>query len=424
MIKIPVPKKFEFPCMRQIHQKFYIPPKIDIAKVINREWCGIKGSLPIKAGDRIAVGVGSRGLSNLVQIVRDIVEKLKSIGAKPFITPAMGSHGGSTVKGQIEMLAHLGITEVSIGAPVEAEMDVVFIGEAGGIQLNIGRLAHEADGIVLINRVKPHTDFTGPIESGIIKMSVIGLGNQIGADYYHRMMLTRGHYNTISTAGRAILQKSKFLFGVALVENQNHDICELRMVPSKKMESIEKELLKKARSYLSILPIDEIDLLIVDEMGKDISGTGLDTNVIGSMPHWKNTNSQTIPQISRIFVRDLTAASEGNATGMSMVHVTTKRFTDKVDLQSTAINVIAANDIGDFKIPMTLPTERDAVAVALMTIRPYTISDLRIVHIKNTLSLNQMLVSEGCLSVLENNPDIQIGLTDIPLEFDDKGNLL
>jgi len=161
----------------------------------------------------------------------------------------------------------------------------------------------------------------------------------------------------------------------------------------------------------------------VDEMGKNISGTGLDTNVVGLMPHWNNTISQTVPKISRIFVRYLTAASKGNATGMSMVHVTTQRFADKINLQSTAINAITANDLGDFKIPMILPTERDAVAVALMTIRPYTMSDLRIVHIKNTLSLNQMLVSEGCLPVLENNPDIHIGLKVLPLKFDDKGNL-
>ena len=421
---IPIPEGFAFPDMYRIHQRFDMPPAIDATAAVSREWERLDGKLAIRPGARIAVGVGSRGLSNLPEIVRAVVAKLKAAGAMPFITSAMGSHGGATAQGQVELLALMGVSEESVGAPVAATMEVVSIGEADGIPLYMDRLAHEADGIVLINRIKPHTDFTGPVESGIIKMLVIGLGNREGADFYHQMAVVRGFYDMLITAGRRMLQKTKFLFGVALVENQAHLTCEIRMATPEEMEATEIELLKKARHYLPKLPLDEIDLLIVDEMGKDISGAGLDPNVVGGKGICAWSASRPWPEITRIFVRDLTRATEGNASGMGMVHVTTPRLVNKIDLQATAINAITASCPEDCRIPLTLPTEKEAVATALRTIRPYTLKDVRIVHIKNTRELNHLKVSRGCLPDLENNPGIVIDPVSAAMAFDESGNLL
>lgn len=424
MIKIPVPKGFKFPGMYQIHQRFDVPPGIDVTRAMDGQWQRVKENLAMAPGARIAVGVGSRGLSNLSEIVRAVVAKLKDAGARPFITSAMGSHGGATAQGQVSVLAQMGITLESVGAPVEGTMDVVFMGEADGIPLYIDRLAHEADGIVLINRVKPHTDFTGPVESGIIKMLVIGLGNQKGADFYHQAAVERDFYDMIITAGRRLLTKTKLLFGVALVENQAHQTCDIQMAIPAKIEAMEIDLLKKARSLLPRLPLDEIDLLIVDEMGKDISGAGMDPNVVGGRGCCVWSASRPWPKIMRIFARSLSLATKGNASGLGMVHVTTPRLVEKIDMQTTAVNAITASCPEDCRIPMTLATEKEAVVATLMTIGPYTPEDVRIVHIQNTLHLDHMRVSEGCLVGLVNNPDITITSESSPLSFDVSGNLV
>ncbi|ACN15134.1 conserved hypothetical protein [Desulforapulum autotrophicum HRM2] len=424
MVKIPVPKGIKFPGMYQIRQGFDVPPGIDVTRAVDGQWQRIKGTLALAPGARIAVGVGSRGLSNLPEIVRAVVAKLKDAGARPFITSAMGSHGGATAQGQVAVLAQLGITRESVGAPVEVTMDVVSMGEADGIPLYIDRLAHGADGIVLINRVKPHTDFTGPVESGIIKMLVIGLGNQKGADFYHQTAVGRDFYDMIITAGRRLLTKTKFLFGVALVENQDHQTCDIQMAIPAKIEAMEIDLLKKARSLLPRLPLDEIDLLIVDEMGKDISGAGMDPNVVGGRGSCVWSANRPWPKITRIFARSLTRATKGNASGLGMVHVTTPRLVEMIDMQATAINAITASCPEDCRIPMTLATEKEAVVAALMTIGPYTPEDVRIVHIQNTLHLDHMRVSEGCLVGLVNNPDITITSESSPLAFDASGNLV
>jgi hypothetical protein len=282
MIRFPIPDDFALPAMYRAHQRFDIPPKIEVENAVDWEWNRINGGLSLPTGARIAVGVGSRGISNISEIVRTVVDRLKAVEVKPFIVPAMGSHGGARPEGQIKLLSHLGITEKKVGAPVEADMSVVSLGTADGIPLYQSRPAYNADGFVLINRVKSHTDFTGPVESGLIKMLTIGMGNRQGADLYHRMAFNRGFYGMIITAGRALLKKSKFLFGVALVENQRHETCDLRMATAVEVENIEIELLKKARRLLPKLPLEEIDLLIVDEIGKNISGAGLDPNVVGS----------------------------------------------------------------------------------------------------------------------------------------------
>jgi hypothetical protein len=409
--------------MRMIRQGYRVAPQVDVSAEVNRQWDRIKDNLNLPEGSSVAIGVGSRGITDLTEVVRAVVAKTRQAGYAPFITPAMGSHGGATAEGQIKVLANLGITEIDVGAPIRATMEVVAMGNANGVPLFWDKWAHQADGIVLINRIKPHTDFSGPTESGLIKMMAIGLGNQIGAEHYHRLSVIRNMYEIISAAGKALLNRANLLFGVGLVENQAHRTTILRMILPEELEKMEAELLKVAKEVMPKLPLEEIDLLIIDEMGKDISGAGIDPIVTGRY-NCGYREEQQGPSISRIFVRDLTDASEGNAIGIGQADVTTQRLADKIDAQSTAINCLTSCCPQDGKIPLTFSTDREAIAAALMTLRPYTLQDLSIVHIKNTLELTNLMVSQGCLPDLENRPDIQIEPESFRLDFDSAGNLI
>ena len=423
MITLPTASELVFPDMYRIQQHPYIPPAVDMAQALASEWETCEPKLAIPPGARIAVGVGSRDIPGLAQIVQTVVAWLKKAGALPFIVPAMGSHGGATASGQRAVLEKKGIVESLTGAPVMAAMEVVALGEVDGIPVYMDRLAHEADGIVLINRVKPHTDFNGPIESGVIKMLSIGLGNQTGADTYHKAALDQGFSHVLLTVGRHLLKTARFLFGVAMVENQNRAVCEIRLGTALEMEAVETRLLKKAYACLPGLPLDTIDLLIVDEMGKDISGAGLDPNVIGGRGVCSWSDDRPLPDITRIFVRDLTEASKGNAMGLGRVHVATQKLVNRIDRQVTAVNAITACCPEDCRIPLTLATEKEAVTAALLTIRSYTPEDLRVVHIRNTRDLTQMLVSQGCLPDLAGKTRIRIFPHGAPMAFDRAGQL-
>jgi hypothetical protein len=335
----------------------------------------------------------------------------------------MGSHGGASAAGQLALLAELGITEEQVGAPIRATMDVVQVGEVDGLPLVVDRLAQAAAGIVLINRIKPHTDFAGPAGSGLLKMLCVGLGNQVGADLYHRAALVQDLGELIARCARKLLETLPVIFGAAVVENQNHRVCDLRLVPSSEIECAELALQSVAQTLLPGLPLDDVDLLIVDEMGKDISGAGLDPNVIGrTIGAW--SVPRTRPRIARIFVRALTPASHGNACGLGFVDVATARLIEAIDLEATAVNAVTSCMPEDVRLPLTLATERDAVAVALATIRPHGVDDLRIVQITNTSEVTRLLVSQGSLAALEEREHIEIGTHSLRLEFDAGGNLL
>ena len=423
MVRLEIPQGFSYPDMFRVEWQPETPPAVNAGKALESEWMRCRDRIVIHPGDRIAVGVGSRKIPDLSGIVTSVVARLKAAGADPFILPAMGSHGGGTAQGQTAVLAELGIAEASVGAPVRAVMETVHLGEVEGIPVYMNRLAHEADGLVLINRVKPHTDFTGPIESGVIKMLAVGLGSRTGADAYHKAAVEKGFSHVLMTAGRHLLKSSRFLFGVALVENRHHEICALCLGTAEEMEPLERRLLKTARTCLPGLPLDTIDLLIVDEMGKDISGAGLDPNVIGGKGTCAWSDDRAFPDITRIFVRDLTEATRGNAMGLGRLDVATERLVDRIDMQTTAVNAITACCPEDCRIPLTLATEKQAVTAALMTLRPYTLDDLKVVHIKNTRDLALIQVSKGCLPELEQRKDIRIVSAGSPMTFDDTGHL-
>ncbi len=422
-MKFPGRSSLELPKMRMVRQSADIPPAVDVLKEIDREWNRTKEKLSIAPGASVAICVGSRGIANLAPAVAAVAAWLKSAGCAPFVTPAMGSHGGATPEGQMEVLRARGISEDTIGVPVRATMDVVPMGEADGIPLFLDRLAHEADGIVLINRIKPHTNFIGPTESGLIKMMAIGLGNQMGAEHYHRLSVVRSQYEIISTAGKELIRKSPVLFGVGLFENQRHETAAIRMALAHEIESVEADLLKTARKCLATLPLDEIDLLIIDEMGKEISGEGIDPNVVGRDVIAYGAQ-RPLPRITRIFVRDLTEASEGSAVGIAQADFTTRRLVDKMDFHATAINCLTACAPEAGKIPLAYESDHEAIKSALMTLRPSETADLRIVQIKNTMALMTLLASTACLSELKEKPGISVDPDDITLTFDGDGNLI
>ena len=417
------PTPLRLPKMRMVRQSADIPPAVDVLSEIDREWKHIKDRLSATPGASVAICVGSRGIANLVLVVEAVAARLKADGFRPFVTTAMGSHGGATPEGQIEVLRARGISENTVGIPVRATMDVVSMGEVSGIPLFLDRLAHEADGIVLVNRIKPHTNFMGPTESGLIKMMAIGLGNQVGAEHYHRLSVVRSQYEIISRAGKELIQKSPVLFGVGFFENQRHETAEVRMALAHEIEAVEADLLTKARDCLATLPLDDIDLLIIDEMGKEISGEGIDPNVVGRDVIAYGVR-RPLPRITRIFVRDLTDASEGSAVGIAQADFTTRRLVDKIDFHATAINCLTACAPEAGKIPLTYPNDRDAIEAALMTLRPGEIGDMRIVRIKNTMALMTLLVSTACLPELKGKPGLRVDDDDLAPAFDDDGNLM
>jgi len=412
------------PSMCEVRRQFQGLPAIDPVAAVEAGWQGVAEQVAaLGGGARVALAVGSRGIGDLVPIVRAVSERLRAAGCAPFIVPAMGSHGGATAAGQADVLAMLGIDEAHVGTPVRSTMDVVSCGEAEGLPLYLDRYAAEADGIVLINRVKPHTDFVGSIESGLMKLLVIGLGNQVGADHYHRLGVVRGLEQTIPTAARALLARVNVICGVALVESEQHHTAALRIVAADQIEAAEMELLALARRHLPGLPLDDIDLLIVDEMGKDISGGGLDPNVVGrTSASWGVKRAR--PRVSRIFVRSLTARSEGNAAGLGLVDAVTTRLVAQIDHEATAVGALTACCPEDAKIPMVFSSDRHAIRSLLTTVRPTSAEDIRLVHIRSTLDLATLYVSSGCLAHLSRDEVVIPDPSLRALEFDAAGALI
>jgi hypothetical protein len=414
----------DLPDMFAVRQQFDMLPVVDLRAALAAEWPRAAASLAALApGAAVAVAVGSRGIAGIGDLVRDLVERLKVAGFEPFVVPAMGSHGGATAEGQVEVLAHLGVTEAAVGAPVRATMEVVSLGEVEGIPLCLDRFAWEADGIVLVNRVKPHTDFVGPVESGLMKQLVIGLGKAVGADAYHRLGVERGLAETIPAAARALLSRVNIVLGVALVENEDHRPAVVRVVSPEELEEAESGLLELARRHLPGLPLDDIDLLILDEMGKDISGAGLDPNVTGrDVISWATRRER--PRIMRIFVRGLTLASEGNATGVGKADAISVRLVDQIDAAATTVNGLTSCAPDDVRIPLVFARDRDAVFAMLQTLRQTTPDDIRIVYARNTLDVGGLWVSRGCLAHLPQTPAVELDAAPQRLSFDAAGDLV
>ena len=412
------------PKMTRIRQQFEVPVLDDLPAAIHAELDRINAAAIVKPGETVAITAGSRGVANVATAVKATVDYLKALGAHPFVVPAMGSHGGATSEGQRSVLEHYGITETTVGAPVKATMDVVELGKtADGLPVFFDRYAAEADHVIPLNRIKAHTDFNGSIESGLMKMMVIGLGKQQGANLYHRAFFQYGFEHIITTVGGFILDSGKIAFGLGLIENAHEDTAKAVAMPAAQLLQTERELLVEAKSLMGRLPFDELDLLIVDWTGKNISGTGMDTNVIGRM--MQNFEPEPAkPAILRIFVRDLTEESDGNATGIGLADFTTTRLVDKIDRHSTYMNGITALGPQKSKIPFYYDTDREAIEVALDTIGLTEPEDARVIRVESTLQLTELDISEVLLEDAKLHSGLEVMGETKPFAFDATGNLL
>ena len=412
------------PKMTRIQQRFEAPVLTDLPAAIHTELERINASAIIKSGETVAVTAGSRGVANVATAVKATVDYLKSLGAHPFVVPAMGSHGGATAEGQRSVLEHYGITEETVGAPVKATMEVVELGKtADGLPVFLDRYAAEADHVVPLNRIKAHTDFNGSIESGLMKMMVIGLGKQQGANFYHRAFFQYGFEHVIWAVGGFILDSGKIAFGIGLIENAHEDTAKAVAMPAAQLLQTERELLVEAKSLMGRLPFDELDLLIIDWTGKNISGTGMDTNVIGRM--MQNFEPEPAkPAILRIFVRDITEESDGNATGIGLADFTTTRLVEQIDRHATYMNGITALGPQKSKIPFYYDTDREAIEVALDTIGLTEPEDARVIRIESTLRLTELDISEVLLEDAKLHSRLEVIGETKPLPFDAAGNLL
>src|SRR6266851_4580911 len=382
-----------------------------------------KARLPVKRGDTVAVGAGSRGIANIAVVVRAVVDHLKALGAKPFVFPAMGSHGGATAVGQLEILAHYGITEMTMGCPLRASMDVVQSGEALGLPVWCDRIGSEADWIGVVNRVKPHTDFKGSIESGLFKMMTIGLGKYRGATQYHRANVTHGYETVITAVGREMLAKARIGFGLGIVENGYDETARVEAFNAEDLEAGERRLLKDAREWMARLPFSPIDVLIVEQLGKNISGSGMDTNVIGR-PTNPHEPFPAHPKILWIVALDLTEDSGGNATGIGNADFTTRRLAEKIDWKKTAINCLTACAPNGAKLPLTFDTDHQAVDNALNCIGLTPPERARVIRIKNTLMLGEIECSEAYLPDIEKRRHLEIVGKARTLGFDAAGQII
>ena len=369
----------------------------------------------VRAGQRIVITAGSRGIADIQLVIATVVDELRALGAEPFIVPAMGSHGGATVEGQRAVLSEYGITEREVGAPILATMETVEIGRLDdGTPVHLDRNAHEADGIVVVGRVKPHTGVRGEIESGLSKMTAIGLGKQRGAQTVH----ARGLRDTIPEVSRVTLERGNVVLGLALVENAYHRLHTIEPAAPDRFHETDRALLKLANELLPRVPFDELDLLIVDELGKNISGSGMDYNVVGM---WRRIGGEKRPFYKRIVVLDITPESEGNGLGVGIADFTTRRLFDKLDLRKSYMNALTANAVETVRIPIVLESDREAIEVALQSANSPA---PRVVWIKNTLALEDLLVSEALLPDVGERPNLSVEGEARALSFDDGGNLV
>ena len=409
--------------MVRIKQHIEAPVVEDIPAAVRTELDEIEAASLVGRGDRIAITGGSRGVANIDIVIKATVDYLKELGAKPFVVPAMGSHGGATAEGQRDVLAHYGITEETVGAPIEATMDTVEIGKtADGLPVLLDRNAAEADGIVPLNRIKAHTDFKGSIESGLMKMMAIGLGKQRGANLYHRAFFQYGFEHVIITVSSLVLDTGRVVFGLGLVENAHEHTAKVAAMRPNELIRRERELLVEAKSLMGRLPFDTLDLLVIDWMGKNISGTGMDTNIIGRMMQNFEPEPEK-PAILRIVVRDITEESNGNATGIGLADFTTTRLVEKVDRYATYMNGITGLGPQKSKIPFYYDTDREAIDVALSTIGLTPPEEAKVARVESTLKLATLDISEAFIEDAKLRSDLEIVGEAKPFEFNASGNL-
>jgi hypothetical protein len=412
-----------FPQIFRVRQTFDNTCLDDIPGEIRSQLARLDLGRKVRPGESVAVTAGSRGVANIAPITRAIVEHLKGLGANPFVVPAMGSHAGGTAEGQRAFLAGYGITEESVGCPIRSSMETVVVGRAAeGFPIHFDRTAFEADHVFICNRVKPHTAFSGDIESGLMKMLMIGLGNFTGAETYHRAIRDCGFDQIIRSAASQVLARCHILAGLAIVENAYDRTARIEAVPPEMFESREKELLALAKRWMPRLPFQRVDVLLIDRIGKDISGTGLDSNVVGRKGNDHKAQPNEFPKVMRIALRGLTPGSHRNAIGMGIAEFCRSRLLREADLAVTRMNGLVSGHISSVMTPLDYETDREMLEKALGTIGLAEPSKAKLLWIADTLHLDEVECSAAYLEEMRDRDDLEIlaGPRDLP--FDAEGN--
>lgn len=396
------------PDLVRVRQRFPAHPAIDVVARLREQLDAMDLAGRITPGARVALTAGSRGVRDIVPVLRTLAARVRAAGGSPFVVPCMGSHGGATAEGQAEVLRSLGVTEDGVGAPVVSSMDVVPAGECRfGAPVWVARDLAQADAVIVVNRVKAHTDFFGPIESGLVKMLVIGVGKRAGAAEAHRLTIRHGFPAVLEEHARVTLAYLPVLCGVALIEDQTEQTVGVHVLEAGDIITREPALLERALDLMPSLPFDALDCLIVDEMGKEISGNGMDSKIIGRVDPSGSPSPQG-PRIIRIVVRDLTHASHGNALGIGSADFTTKRLLAAIDEEATTINCVTSMAPEAARLPIAFERDVDAVRAAYATCGAASPDEFSLAWIRNTLCLEELLISTALLKAARSNERLEV----------------
>ncbi len=413
----------QFPQFGLVRQNYPESTEPQIGKWLADELKRTNVFSKIKPGDRVLITAGSRGIDSKPEVLRCLVQEVKAAGGNPVIYPGMGSHGGGTAAGQVEVLQHLGITEKTVGAPIYNDLGYVEINHPiSPIPLYADKAAAEADHIILVNRVKEHTEYMGDTESGLLKMAVVGLGRQQGAEAMHHLAVNISYYKAIHAVATALFDRLNILAGVALIEDHRNTLRRLEVIPAAEIFDREPALLEESRATKPKLPFEELDVLIIDEIGKEISGTGADTKVVGRIMNIYEKEC-TSPKILRIIIRDLTEDTGGNAIGIGLADYITKKVFQKIDFEKTALNSITGGTPEKGRIPIALPTDLAALETAFRTIGVWKPETVKVAWIENTKHLEWLAASTALLESCAGRKDVQVRKERFSLPFQADGSL-
>ncbi len=413
-----------YPLMFRVRQRFERPRVDDIPAEVNAQLCGLHLSKTIQSGQSVAITAGSRGIANIHLIIKAVVDHVKSIGAEPFIVPAMGSHGGGTAAGQRKIIEGYGITETFCGCPIRASMETVVVCDATeGFPVHFDKHAFEADHVIVCGRVKPHTGFTGDIESGLMKMMLIGLGKHAGAKIYHRAIKDHSFGQIVRSVAREVLGKCRIAAGLAIIENGYDETAKIAAVAPNDFEEREKELLVQAKQWMPRLPFKSADLLLIDEIGKNISGTGMDTNIVGRKFLDHVAHEKEFPKVRYIAIRGLTKETHGNATGIGLAEFALTRAVDSVDQEVTLTNCLTGGHATAAMTPVQFASDQELLERVLPQIGLTEPVDAKVLWIPNTLELAEVECSAAFMSEAQGRDDLELLTDPRPLPFDAAGNL-
>ena len=413
----------EYPQFQFIKQLYPQAQKLDIAQAVAAEVKRTGLLEPVQSGQKVAITAGSRGISAKPAVLKALVDLLKAKGADPFLIPSMGSHGGGTGPGQVDVLSHLGITEATMGAPIYDGWDLVELGWAEGlVPIYADRAVVEADHVIVVNRIKEHTEYEGPTESGIIKMMAIGIGRQYGAEQAHAMAVNLGYCKGLHASAKVMFEKLNILCGVGILEDQHNKFRRVEMMAAADIPAREAELMAESREYKPKLPFDTLDFLIVDQIGKEISGTGVDTKVVGRLMNIYEKDMEK-PHITRILIRDLTDDTNGNAIGIGLGDYTTQRCVDKINLKVTGLNAITGCTPEKGRIPLAGGSDEEAFQWVLRTIGVWKPESVRGAWIKNSKDLECLAVTPALAAEAGSRGDLEVIGDAFAMPFDGEGNL-